>query len=205
MDLDRLRPGDWLNVQDDLHAFIHGVGINAPEHDALTAIEDMGRIAITRAPRDHPMTVEEVRQLQMAARAFFDHLFPKDDRPVGAADLGSMTLTLHVYRMNEAVYIDALGELREVVLTTLALLLSRQGPAPIRRCPECQTIFYRVRKQQYCSPRCAKRASMRQWRQTEEGKAYERKRSRTRHLQHIQQTLGQHVKVNRQARSGKER
>ena len=82
--------------------------------------------------------------------------------------------------------------------------LLEQGPTDaIRQCPECETIFYRVRKQQYCTRRCVARASMRKWRQTETGKRYERSRGRARYEARVRQVHGKNVKVNTRGQSGK--
>src|SRR5262249_8135125 len=79
------------------------------------------------------------------------------------------------------------GSAREMFLLILHLLVIRGADQEIRRChaPSWRTqnergnLFLRVRKQQYCSLRCTKRANMRAWRMTpqDRGKArtsYER-------------------------------
>jgi endogenous inhibitor of DNA gyrase (YacG/DUF329 family) len=70
----------------------------------------------------------------------------------------------------------------------------------VRRCPECQTVFYRVRKQQYCSRRCTNRANMRQWRQTEKGKTRESDLNHRRYQSRVKRTGSPKVKVARRPR-----
>jgi hypothetical protein len=107
-----------------------------------------------------------------------------------------------LYRLpGDNILLTVSGELLEVVLFVLTTLLLRHPTSSILRCPACERLFLRVRKQIYCSPRCAKRASMRTWRQTDRGKVYERQRGRTRYRRNIAQRLGNHVKVRTRART----
>jgi len=60
----------------------------------------------------------------------------------------------------------AKGATRDVTLVTLIHLLAAGDTKPIRRCPECpeHRLFYRVRRQKYCSRACVNRANKRAWR-----------------------------------------
>lgn len=43
------------------------------------------------------------------------------------------------------------------------LALMERGISEIQACPECARVFYRVRKQKYCSKTCINRVSRRNW------------------------------------------
>jgi hypothetical protein len=60
------------------------------------------------------------------------------------------------------------GPARDVFLWHLFVLLQQEPLDRIRRCPECATIFYRVKKQAYCSRTCGNRVTQRRWRERQE-------------------------------------
>ena len=51
------------------------------------------------------------------------------------------------------------------------LLLAEQPGRHILRCPECDTIFYRVQKQAYCSRTCSNRVMQRRFRERHKAEA----------------------------------
>jgi|GEM_PF-3610943 len=57
------------------------------------------------------------------------------------------------------------GDVYSVALLTFFTCLSELGEDNICRCPECPSVFVRSRKQLFCSPRCASRATSRTYRQ----------------------------------------
>jgi endogenous inhibitor of DNA gyrase (YacG/DUF329 family) len=63
------------------------------------------------------------------------------------------------------------GSAREAVLLRLLYLLARHGHESIRPCPECGRLFWRVRRQLYCSRTCVNRVNMRAWTKAEKKKA----------------------------------
>jgi hypothetical protein len=46
------------------------------------------------------------------------------------------------------------GGARDVFLAVILQLLAQGSTAKIRECPECKAIFYRIRRQTHCSPKC---------------------------------------------------
>ena len=76
----------------------------------------------------------------------------------------------------------ATGTTRDIFLLRLLFLLSQQPLDCIRRCPECSTIFFRIKKQQYCSRACTNKANVRTWRQREEVKEKEREKAHQRYV-----------------------
>jgi hypothetical protein len=85
-----------------------------------------------------------------------------------------------------------------------ALRLSHElaGPAGprVRQCPECNEIFLRVRKQQYCSRRCVNRANKRAWLATPQGRRKNREADRRRYERRVHERLNAAVKVQRRVR-----
>jgi hypothetical protein len=212
MDLDRLRPGDWLNLRDDLDAFLGRNLVNwlVSQEDPgapLVAIGDIVGVP-TEAPYPEQYTMDDFRVLQQETKRILSRML--DQREGVDVPSSPLLISVRCDLMNFG-YVPSLAgrNMLEVSGTTqntfhmvLYTLLSREPTDRILRCPECQTIFYRVRKQQYCSRPCVHRAAARKWRRTEKGQQYERQRSRTRYETRVKRTHGHRVKINRRARSG---
>jgi hypothetical protein len=219
LDMDKLRPGDWMNLRDDLEQFIYG------SHERRTqASEELAKL-VKRSPHDRELIAREVfrrtreihhleppqpheypedafRTLQEDVRSLVRGLVGSRDRrgnailPVTVAVHLAIIVVPRIDGEPERRILTPIGPTRDVFLWILSHLLE-QGPTDaIRQCLECDTIFYRVRKQQYCSRRCVMRANMRKWRQTETGKQYERERGRARYEARVKRVHGKNVKVN---------
>ena len=96
------------------------------------------------------------------------------------------------------------GPERDVFYCVLALLLGQEPTDRVQRCPECRTIFYRIRKQKYCSHVCANRVSVRRWRKSHGGKAYKRAeaaRAHNRYAEKKKAAVGPGAKVTRRPRA----
>jgi hypothetical protein len=87
------------------------------------------------------------------------------------------------------------GPLLEVACATLCFLLRSETAQRLRRCPECDTLFFRVRKQLYCSRHCVNAANMRAWRKTSRGRRKSRDNSRNSYVRLRRAQLGPKVKV----------
>jgi hypothetical protein len=61
-----------------------------------------------------------------------------------------------------------IAPLRQLFFWHLLWLLLAEPHERIHRCPECETIFFRVKKQVYCSRQCGNRATQRRWRERHE-------------------------------------
>ena len=64
--------------------------------------------------------------------------------------------------------VQVIAPLRMLFFWYLFWLLLAEPPDRIQRCPECATIFFRVKKQAYCSRTCGNRATQRRWRERHE-------------------------------------
>jgi hypothetical protein len=212
MDLDRLRPGDWLNLRDDLEAFLGKLLLEwlVSQEDPAAPLAAIGNIVgtPTEAPYPEEYGVDDFRVLQQETKRLLTHML---DQREGAGVSSSQARIPVCFNLLNFGYVPSLagrnmleasGTTRNTFLVVLYFLLSREPTDRILRCPECQTIFYRIRKQQYCSRPCVHRAAVRKWRRTETGQRYERQRSRSRYEARVKRTHGHRVKINRRAQSG---
>jgi hypothetical protein len=218
LDLDRLRPGDWMNLRDDLEQFIFGsheqraraseefaemVKRSLPDRDLITRemLRRLRELYLLEPPHPREYPEDAFRALQEDVHSLLRGLVGSRDRrgdaipPVTVAVHLVIIVVPHTESEPERRVLVPMGPTRDVFLWILSHLLE-QGPTDaIRRCPECDTIFHRVRKQQYCSRPCVMRASMRKWRQTEAGKQYERTRSQARYKARVKRKTSPNVKV----------
>jgi hypothetical protein len=195
LDLDRLRPGDWLNLRDDLTTFLGlQVGRRRP-------VADTGGVLVAGldGPQPEDLSIDDFRRLQAEVRSILAEQV--DVQPTGEHIASFRAIQAEYAVLPWAIYIR--GPVHDMTLLTLMHLLFRQPTAPIRRCPECQTIFYRVRKQRYCSRPCVHRTAVRKWRQTEAGQQYERRRGRARYEAGVKRRVGSGVTVGTRPRSRK--
>ena len=167
MDLATLRPGDWLNLRDDLMSFL-GMGMEGFARTDTAAI--IGDVTQPPFPDSFPEASFRSLQAEIAAilRAMLDdrggeqtHAHP-GTTPIAieyvlrSADSGAP------HPWYNAVYV--LGATRDVCLHIFFHLLAHVRTTMILRCPECGTIFYRRRNQDYCSRPCVNRVSQRRFR-----------------------------------------
>jgi len=76
-----------------------------------------------------------------------------------------LALSGKVSLSSSAPHVRVDAPLRMLLLWHLLWLLLAEPPDRIQQCPECETIFYRVKKQAYCSRACANRVTQRRWRE----------------------------------------
>lgn len=93
-----------------------------------------------------------------------------------------------------------LGSERDIFLFTLLDLLASEPTNRLKRCPECQKMFVRVRKQLYCSRKCVNRVNARTWRQTPEGRTKNRARVATHYKNKQRAKYGLKVKISSRKR-----
>ena len=194
MPLDDLRPGDWLSLQDALLEFLH-----AKPGQAYTA-ESGDVLAILPEPV-FPQPEEALRTLQAEVRTILEQLV--DTRAPWVKGIQTWTpihvqcalVSFSAVKQVSGNVLTVEGPLTDVFLLTLLLLLIREPTDRLLRCPECQTIFYRIRKQQYCLRLCVNRANVRKWRATKAGKQREADRARARYQHQMRQQTGSRVKV----------
>jgi hypothetical protein len=171
MDLSRLRPPAWDRLQKDIRAFLATEQIQERANTRWQFV-----VGPALASQRTPLTEEEVRGLQQNTREFVtialkeEHLFAPGDTPVRATKPVTLTASYQLWCPGSARFLFIEGALPDMFLLVLHLLLIRGADTHLRACPECETIFLRVRKQIFCTTRCKKRANIRAWRQTPKGK-----------------------------------
>jgi hypothetical protein len=218
LDLEGLRRGDWFNLFDDVTDFVgfrtgrtleearrqaRGVGVSPwPVSGNFSAKINQGTIQILQA---------DVRQLLNGLMDLHEELdaTQRGQRPEREAppQVPEIHVRYWLYWQRDqdedaALFHD--GSLRDLFLSTLVFLLARDV-AHVRRCPECQTIFYRVRKQQYCTRTCTNRANMRDWRQTAKSKELESDLNHGRYKARVRRETGPNAKVARRPHSKQQR
>lgn len=208
MDLDRLRPGDWLNLREDLTAFVLGEYAHGRWSDG-DALRHRGQdtkglvVSYIEGPWPHEMTAEALKDLQRDVRMALT------ERGTIQGP-GGVFEQVHLFATWPQVKLASFGSgfaeiqatARDGVLFVLALLLYALPANALRSCPECGTPFVRVRKQQYCSRRCTNRANMRTWRQSGNGHGQESDRNHQRYQARVKRNSPK-AKVARRPRSSK--
>jgi hypothetical protein len=213
LELEGLRRGDWFNLFDDVTDFVgFRTGRTLDE-----ARRQANRVGVSPWPLSgrfsEPVNQDTIRTLQADVRQMLNGMLDRHEdldakqrgeRP--ARDAPALVPEIHVrywlywqrdHDEDAALFQD--GRLRDLFLSTLVFLLTRDV-AHVRRCPECQTIFYRVRKQRYCTRTCTNRANMRDWRNTAQGKARESERNHARYQARVRRNTGPKAKVARRPR-----
>jgi len=164
------REGDILNLKDDLLAFLNlempeetgnsllqtQVGSLDDRPGQIYAFPDTGTPNIS--PKDY--TIEQLIRLQKECSRVLEAAadgYEEDQVPI------SLKLSLLRGPESRCTSLFLTGPFRDIFLFTLFHLINAAERNTILRCPEpnCRRIFYRIRKQQFCSHRCAVRASVR--------------------------------------------
>jgi hypothetical protein len=171
MDLATLRPGDWLNLRDDLAAFLHGPWYGLDVTREPLPLDDALLVRPTAPPYPDTYPEEAFQQLQAETRTLlYDMVLGTRDRTSAPLRLLPLQVHLGAPSLDGLVPVSgqhalvAEGSTRDVFLLLVFMLLKQVGSKRIVRCPECGTIFYRHGNQDYCSRPCVNRVSQRLWR-----------------------------------------
>jgi hypothetical protein len=167
--LDRLRAGDWLNLKEDLGHFL------------LPPLEGDGDFRRMQAfPHEHPkaLSAEDIRALQrdltevlVYVADLAEHWSDPTREPVpcllGFRPRLSLIPGLAVVPGRAAAHITPffIGPSQDAILMQVIWALTQAPLDTVRRCPECGTIFYRVRHQRFCSATCRNRVNTRHFRE----------------------------------------
>jgi hypothetical protein len=162
-DPEKLRPGDRLNLMDDLRRYLEDDGDGQLARELAEADAKPARL------KD---AIEVVRTLADAAA----------EHKQADIELGATTITFDGGRLGDergALSVD--GSLRDALADDAAADLSDAKPWQICRCPECKGLFLAARKGQiYCAHQCANAVASREYRTTHASKRAERERARHR-------------------------
>ena len=162
MDLESLRPGDFLNLQDDFRKFMDS---SAGRGDVLVSVEGLKFEGYSQA---------EFRDLQKAAKPLLlqsatepDEVWRDEEpwRTLGRIGFIPVSVKFHVIRHpGDFALFAVAGKLRDLFLIKVVFLLSRSPIKPILECPECGKIFYRTdKRQKFCQRRCSNLAGAKRY------------------------------------------
>ena len=102
---------------------------------------------------------------------------------------------MEIHTAEHQIGLQVEGAARDQFLLQLLYALGRDAPDRVRRCPECQRLFVRDRKQQYCTRKCINRFLARKWRASEPVKEKRRQKARVTYGQKMREKLGKNVRV----------
>lgn len=162
-DLTDMRPGDLLNLRDDFQVFFWaktGTDIRGPIGETITPFEH---------PLPHEFTLENFVALQKEAYAILSEIVAGRDTGMPSAPMREIKAKLTAFSfhgMKNRSILQAQGSTRDMFLLRLYLLLGQEPVDRILRCKatDCNRIFYRKRKQEFCSTRCTNRDYMKTYR-----------------------------------------
>jgi endogenous inhibitor of DNA gyrase (YacG/DUF329 family) len=215
MDLNQLGEGDWLNLRKDLTNFARLFGRPMQEAEDDATIFGVAAWPLPGSSITVKFTHKMIHTLQVDVsnflhysldlKAYYDAARRGEDISPPARippDIHARQWLHWPEDPTKDAVLFASGELRDLFILRLIHLLQKDA-SHLRRCPECQTIFYRVRKQEYCSRRCTNRANMREWRKTPKGKARESDLNHSRYQARVRRTVGPKVTPDRRPRARK--
>jgi hypothetical protein len=199
VDLDHLRPGDLLTLRGELENFFFDRSGSTPVllPTAGMGADGMGGI--------------DFGALQSDVRLLLNGLV--DSRVDTAYRLNTIPVAFNLAPLRSASGVNASlvaqGAVRDTFLLMLWHLMATESSDAIQRCaaPDCTNLFYRVRKQQFCGPRCTNRAYMRQYRADPKVRAKEADANHDRYGRRLKQNgvAGQPKRQPRTKRNAKER
>jgi hypothetical protein len=214
LELEELRRGDWFNLVDDVIDFVGfrtGRTLDEARRQARRVSVSPWPMSGSFSERVNQGTIRtlqaDVRQMLNGIMDLQEDLDAKQRGRRPEREAPPQVPEIHVkYGLywqrdqDEDATLFHDGSLRDLFLSSLVFLLARDV-VHVRRCPECQTIFYRVRKQRYCTRTCTNRANMRNWRNTAQGKARESDLNHRRYQSRVRRTGSPKAKVARRSRA----
>jgi hypothetical protein len=156
-DLETLRPGDWMNLRDELESVMSP---SIPMPGVLVSpvkVQELTDDFVKALREDFRRFLAPVADGQAAAES------ARRGRPE-TVRLGEMGLGV---LPSGGIYVN--GDPRTAALMKLAFVVALNTEA-VRRCPECRRLFYRVRRQLYCSRTCVTRVNKRDERKASQPK-----------------------------------
>lgn len=151
----RYRDADWAKLRQDLGDFLHG----AP--GVQTTGSDFGGIFVTAIDpplvQDYPES--KLRELQATTKAILRELADEPDLSGGPVHTTRRPFGLaarwFVIRVAGLTMLSAQGTVRDAFLLRLLFLVNQTPIGNMRRCSECDRLFWRVGRQLYCGSGCS--------------------------------------------------
>jgi len=199
MNFSTLRKGDLLNLSDDLYNFIAPPNIPPIEsqHDEIldeANLEDLQKevyqvlIALVKTREGASNITPQTGGLTLAGAAPTAWAVQMEFRMLPSVPPGT-------------VHFIPIGTVRNMFFTRLfTLFLEEPTVSKILRCKasDCENIFFRKRKQKYCSTRCQSRDFMREFRKENEEK--ESEQNHKKYKKRVEKSRGRPTKIARRPR-----
>lgn len=179
MNLDELRPGDWLNLRDDFSRFFGWWDEQQKEAAggafAVPPSYFGGVYPLPPALRADELSVDDFKVLQAKTRKVLRSVCMERDKKIaeyrrgkGLSSVEKVHIQLASVRWSlgpgfppGVTHVFANGSSADLFLMIVMLLISQRDTAAIMLCRECGAMFVRVRHQVYCTRRCANRVNQR--------------------------------------------
>lgn len=200
MDLNVLRPGDWLNLRDDLRRYVSPGGlvwvVNTDDPRWEKTSEGVIKAIQERAAGLLQSLVgaqEEVRE----GRQVYKQVYKQDAAHVQVQSTTGTLVPIGAHKMDILLnQDDGNGTISNIIRHNMAQAhdtfflamtqhLSHESGDSLRRCPACSTLFVRSGKQRYCSRTCVNRVSTRRWRLAAAHRETDRRRARDRYARKV--------------------
>jgi hypothetical protein len=204
-DLANIRPGDLINLREDLGFFMYGHPLSR-SRTIRAGVEADDEFRLPELPIEELQSIQkEVYELLNLAASWNHPINPHsviktDPKPPYTlkAPLPLHHISVSLRLMSDIIAVE--GSSRDCFIFILYRLLT-QEPGIVKRitlCPGCGRIFYRIKRQKYCSQRCSNRMYMQEYR-AKNGEVV----SESNHKQYEKRTkakVGKSVKVDRRPR-----
>ena len=169
LDLSTFRAGDWQNLTDELYEFLDvqespsaDVSLQGRLRTSAPIVRVTSQVASGIYVGPGPLgtlRIDQARILALKSRVVKSLGAIIDNVPIKAV---SPRLQPRVNdRRQLALEILDASSLATTFRAVLYFALKETGVGRIRRCPECERIFFKVRTQKFCSPTCGNRVATR--------------------------------------------
>lgn len=123
----------------------------------------------------------------------------KEIKIVPTIDFGTPTVSFDLSTATWAIESDP----ENLFFIRFGLTLIQEGTSQLATCPECKRIFYRVRKQVYCSKTCINRVSRRNWLKNPRNRKKDRQWAQKRYERRVKEKTNGNVEVQSRSKGGK--
>jgi hypothetical protein len=161
MNLDDLREGDWLNLREDFETYTSRRG--------WVSIESVSGACVLVSCVEPPLPENfELRHFQALQRVTLPLLRQIASQTGSFSTFADVLIALFPHGWNGSTpgrhQVVIKGTTEQCFLNLIFWLVMQEPPDRILACPECQTLFYRVKQQAYCSRKCGNRVTVRNFR-----------------------------------------
>ena len=209
-DLTGFREGDWLNLRDDLRQLLNrpiaGIEVKVAFEFQKESRERLGEIQnklreFLRGVATNNMTLSDKRP---GRKGILLEAIPLS-LSYGCSFSWQSFLSSYekesvVKEIPPAGIFASADDVYDAVLFAVMLLLAGLHDN-LRTCPECDRIFFKIRKQRYCSKRCINAATRREWLKVPKNRKKESEWAHKRYERRVRKLMP-HVTVQRRPRRG---